>query len=171
MKLIPIAVLSLLALCTLSALSSSATRAGPAWRADAVEEIKAVLTDFHAAAAEADADRYFGHLAQDSVFFGTDASERWPFDEYEALLRPHLERGTKLENVPVKQNVFVSEDGRFAWFDEQLEKPRYGEMRATGVLRHTDGGWEIVQFHLTLPVANEIIGDVVKLTRAAQKSR
>jgi len=162
MKLLLIAALALLALPRGS---------DPMSQAGAVSEIKAVLTDFHASAAEPDAERYFGHLAADSVFFGTDASERWPHDEYEALLRPYFEQGIKIENQPVEQNVFVSEDGSFAWFDERLEKPRYGEMRATGVLRRTDDGWKIVQFHLTFPVANEILADVVKLTRAAQKAR
>jgi ketosteroid isomerase-like protein len=162
MKLLPIAVLSLAAL-------SLGRELAP--RADAVAEVKAVLTDFHAAAAEGDADRYFGHMAPDAVFFGTDASERWPYDEYVALLRPYFEQGAKLESEPVAQNVYVSEDGKFAWFDERLEKPRYGEMRGTGVLRRTDDGWKLVQFHLTYPVPNEVLTDVVKLVRAAKKGR
>ena len=162
MKLLPIAVLSLVVL----PLGSE-----PAPREDAVAEVKAVLTDFHAAAAEGDAERYFGHMAPDAVFFGTDATERWPYDEYVALLRPYFEQGVKIENAPVSQNVYVSEDGRFAWFDEELDKPRYGAMRGTGVLRRTDDGWKLVQFHLTFPIPNEILTDVVKLVRAAQKTR
>jgi hypothetical protein len=62
------------------------------------------------------------------------------------------------------------EEGQLAWFDEQLEQPQYGELRATRVLRHTADGWKIVRFHLTFPVVNEILGDVVELTRAAQKN-
>ena len=104
-------------------------------------------------------------------FFGTDAEERWPYDEYVALLQPLFEQGVKIVNRPVEQNVFVAQDGDMAWFDETLDKPRYGEMRATGVLRNTDDGWKIVQFHLTFPIPNEIVPDVVKLTRAAKKRR
>jgi ketosteroid isomerase-like protein len=159
--------LLLIALTSLAALSL----AGRAPHAGVVEEIEAVLTDFHAAAAEGDAERYFAYLSPDSVFFGTDAAERWPYDEYVALLQPLFEQGVKIVNEPVEQNVFVADDGDMAWFDETLEKPKYGEMRATGVLRHTDEGWKIVQFHLTFPIPNEIVPDVVKLTRAAKKRR
>ena len=136
---------------------------------DAVREVEAVLTDFHAAAAEPDPDRYLGYMAPDGVFLGTDATERWTYDAYVELVRPLLEQGVQIVNRPVEQNVFVSEDGKLAWFDETLEKPKYGEMRATGVLRNTDDGWKIVQFHLTFPIPNEIVPDVVKLTRAAKK--
>src|SRR5690349_16554349 len=45
----------------------------------AVDEkaIGAVLDDWHAAAAAADEERYFGLMTEDSVFLGTDATERW----------------------------------------------------------------------------------------------
>jgi len=136
---------------------------------DAVREIEVALTDFHAAAAEPDADRYLAYLAPDAVFFGTDPAERWTRDEYVELVRPLLEQGVQIVNRPVEQNVFVSDDGNMAWFDETLDKPKYGEMRATGVLRRTDDGWKLVQFHLTFPIPNEIVTDVVKLRRAAEK--
>ena len=165
MKLIP---LTLGALATLAALPFGGALTQDE---DAAGEIVEMLTDFHAAAAEGDADRYLGYMAPDGVFFGTDPAERWSREELEALVRPALEGGAKIVNVPVEQNVHVSADGDLAWFHERLEKPRYGEMRATGVLRRTDGGWEIVQFHLTLPIPNEAIQDVVKLVRAAKKKR
>ncbi|MYH08244.1 MAG: nuclear transport factor 2 family protein, partial [Rhodothermaceae bacterium] len=43
----------------------------------AQSEIESVLDDFHLAASEADYDRYFGHLAEESIFLGTDITERW----------------------------------------------------------------------------------------------
>ena len=61
----------------------------PAPAACAVSEdestIASLLDSLHAAAAAADGDRYFGFFAEDAVFMGTDASERWPlpvFREY-----------------------------------------------------------------------------------------
>jgi len=160
MRLLPIALVSLTLLGN-----------GTSPPEDPVKEIQAVLTDFHAAAAQADADRYLGYLAEDAILFGTDGAERWTFAEYEALVRPYLEQGVKIENHPVEQHVFVSADEHLAWFDERLDKPKYGAMRATGVLRHTDEGWKFVQFHLAYPVPNEILPDVVKLARAAQHGR
>ncbi len=162
MKLFTIALMSLVALPLGSGLGS---------REDALAEVEAVITDFHAAAAEGDADRYFGHMAPDAVLLGTDATERWSYEEYVALARPHLEQGGSIVNRPGKQNVYIAEGGDMAWFDEELEKPKYGEMRASGVLRHTDDGWKIVQFHLTFPIPNEIVPDVIKLRRAANKKR
>ena len=39
-------------------------------------DIEAVLDDFHLAASEAAYERYFGHLAEESILLGTDMTER-----------------------------------------------------------------------------------------------
>ena len=44
---------------------------------DADAAVRAVLDDWHAAAAASDEARYFDHFADDGVFLGTDATERW----------------------------------------------------------------------------------------------
>ena len=44
----------------------------PAAAAPAIERVKAVITGFHRAAAEADLDPYVGYLSPDLTFLGTD---------------------------------------------------------------------------------------------------
>ncbi|MDX1393102.1 MAG: nuclear transport factor 2 family protein, partial [Gemmatimonadota bacterium] len=39
--------------------------------------VSAVLDALHQAASDADFDRYFGLYAEDFIFLGTDATERW----------------------------------------------------------------------------------------------
>ncbi|MEM7519043.1 MAG: nuclear transport factor 2 family protein, partial [Planctomycetota bacterium] len=52
--------------------------------------IASLLDDFHDAAARADLERYFGHFAPNGVFIGTDATERWPVEEFRAFCEPYF---------------------------------------------------------------------------------
>jgi hypothetical protein len=61
--------------------------------------------------------------------------------------------------------VTLAEDGSTAWFDEMLENQSYGTTRGTGVLVRTAGGWKIVQYHLTIPLPNDLARDVVQMIR------
>ncbi len=66
-----------------------------------------------------------------------------------------------------RADVFVSEDGTTAWFDERLFNETYGETRGTGVLVLRDGSWRIAQYNLTIPVPNELASDLVGRIRAS----
>ena len=61
--------------------------------------VAAVLDDFHAAAAQADEARYFGHLDDKAVFLGTDASERWTKAQFQAYAHPYFSARLKLVEV------------------------------------------------------------------------
>ncbi|GEM_PF-5002778 len=50
--------------------------------------VAAVLDDWHLAAAQADENRYFGHLAEEAVFLGTDGSERWGKAAFRVFAHP-----------------------------------------------------------------------------------
>ncbi len=127
----------------------------------AAREIAAVLDDFHAAASEADEERYFGHLAPHAVFLGTDGTERWTKVELRAFAHPYFARGQGWTYHPRDRHVALSTDGATAWFDEMLDNDSYGECRGTGVLqRHTDG-WKIEQYHLTIPIPNDLAKELV----------
>src|SRR5882672_7680951 len=82
------------------------------------EAIAKVLDDFHDAAANADEKRYFGHFADDAVFLGTDASERWTKKEFLAYAKPFFDQGRGWTYFPRegKRNITVSADGKTAWF-------------------------------------------------------
>jgi hypothetical protein len=65
----------------------------------------------------------------------------------------------------------VSPDGGVAWFDEALENEKYGTCRGTGVLRRIDGQWRIAQYHLTVPVPNDLLERVVKMIKADEAKK
>ena len=144
----------------------AATAAPATARATEEEEeqaIRVVLDDWHRAASEADGERYFGHMAAEAVFLGTDASERWPLPEFRAFCEPYFARGVGWTYEPRARHVVVHDD--LAWFDEQLWNEKYGLCRGTGVLRKAEGAWRIAHYSLTLLVPNEIAPEVVKKIR------
>ena len=124
-------------------------------------EIDAVLDDFHLAASEADYERYFGHLADSSIFFGTDMSERWTKSEFEEYAKPYFDDGRGWTYVAADRNVYVGTD--VSWFDEVVVNESYGELRGTGVLILEEGIWKIMQYHLTLPVPNDLLPQLVDM--------
>jgi hypothetical protein len=129
------------------------------------QEVAAALDRFHAAAAAADEAAYFGLIAPGGVFIGTDASERWTREEFREYARPHFAAGRGWTFVPRDRHVTLSSDGRTAWFDEMLDSASYGECRGTGVLQLHGGRWLVEQYHLTIPVPNELAGKVVRMIR------
>jgi hypothetical protein len=66
----------------------------------------------------------------------------------------------------LERHVTLSSDGKLAWFDEALDNAGYGECRGTGVLQKRDGRWVLLQYNLTVPVPNDLMGDVAKKIRA-----
>lgn len=135
---------------------------GQPWPEDAEAAIAAVLADWHAAAAASDRDRYVGHLAEETVFLGTDASERWDREAFLVYLTPHFERGDGWTFAPRERRITVAEDGRTAWFDELLDSATYGELRGSGVLIRDGEAWKIAQYNLSIPLPNELARDIVE---------
>lgn len=133
-------------------------------------EIDAVLDEFHAAAGEADEDRYFATLAPDAVFLGTAPGERWAGSAFRDFVHGHFSRGRGWSYVPSARAVDVSADGSTAWFDESVENEHYGSCRGTGVLQRHEGAWKIEQYNLTLPVPDEIAPEVVSRIREISSS-
>lgn len=127
--------------------------------------VEAVLDDWHDAAAAADFDRYFGHMTPDAVFMGTDATERWTRAEFEAYAKPHFDAGRGWSYTPIERHVVVR--GDVAWFDERIRNDSLGECRGTGVLVRSNGGvWRIAHDSLTIPIPNELAGEVTDRIRA-----
>ncbi len=122
-----------------------------------------VLDKWHMAASNADFDTYFGYFADDSsIFMGTDATERWTVPEFKAYAKPHFDAGAAWDFTGRNRHIYFSEDGKVAWFDEELDTPNLGPSRGTGVLVLSEGEWKIAHYNLTVPIPNEIVGDVVK---------
>lgn len=128
-------------------------------------EIDAVLDEFHAAAADADEERYFATLAPRAVFLGTAPGERWQGDELRAFVHGYFSRGVGWAYLPSIRSVDVAPDGSTAWFDETVSNEHYGECRGSGVLRREAGSWQIEQYNLTIPIPDAIAPDVVQRIR------
>lgn len=124
--------------------------------------VAAVLDAFHRAAAEADGSAYFSSFAPGAVFLGTDPTERWTIPQFRAFCDPYFERGQGWLYTPTRRFVDVSLDGTTAWFDEDLFNEKYGMTRGTGVLRLLGGQWRIAQYSLSIPVPNDMTGDLVE---------
>jgi hypothetical protein len=56
-----------------------------------------------------------------------------------------------------ERNVFFSDDGKTAWFDEILYNKVYGDFRGTGVLKIVGREWKIAQYNLLLPIPNDFM--------------
>lgn len=135
---------------------------GAAQRVDestARRAIGAMIDDWHDAAARSDEERYFGHLTEDSIFMGTDATERWNKAAFRAYAHPHFEQGNGWVFRSIRREVMI--DGHLGWFDEDLETEGLGPARGSGVVRlEPDGAWRIVHYNLTITVPNERFSEV-----------
>jgi hypothetical protein len=129
-------------------------------------QVGRVLDDFHLAAAQADETRYFGHLAENAVFLGTDGSERWEKEAFRAFAHPHFAEGKGWTFTPRDRHVTFSAKGDVAWFDEALDSATYGACRGSGVLEQTKAGWKITQYNLSIPIPNDLAKDLVARIRA-----
>ena len=147
----------------LAAVVVTCVAAGPT----AAPSPEAVLDDFHDAASKADGEEYFALFSHDAVFFGTDATERWPIEEFRRYAMARFETGRGWTYRATGRHVFVADEGATAWFDERLHNDKYGECRGTGVLVKRMGVWRIAQYNLTIPIPNEIALDVVRMIRTA----
>lgn len=145
-------------LLVIAACAHTPARVEPPREAD----VAAVLDGWHAAAAAADEERYFGAFTDDAIFMGTDARERWTRDELRAWAKRFFARGKAWSFKAVERHVSFVPGGQTAYFDELLATPNLGPARSSGVLVRAAGGWKIAQYNLSVPIPNEIIDDVVK---------
>lgn len=133
--------------------------------ADSRAAVAALLDDWHDAAADADEARYFGAMAPEFVFLGTDATERWDREAFRTFAHPYFEKGKAWTFVPRDRFVILSPAGDVAWFDEKLDSASYGECRGTGVVRRVNGAWKVAHYNLTIPIPNDLAKSVVEMIR------
>lgn len=126
-------------------------------------EVAKVLDDWHDAAAKADEARYFGHLSDDSIFLGTDATERWDKKAFLAYAHPHFAKGKAWKFRAARRAIVVAQSGEYAWFDEDLETERLGPARGSGVVAKRPEGLRILQYNLSIPIPNERFDAVKKV--------
>jgi ketosteroid isomerase-like protein len=133
-----------------------------------LQQVNAVIDDFHKAAAAADEPRYFGLMAPDFIFLGTDATERWDLAAFRTFVHPYFSKGTGWTFTPHDRHLTISPGGDAAWFDEKLDSASYGDCRGSGALEKVGREWKMAQYNLTIPIPNALAKAVVKMIREAK---
>ncbi|HET8854951.1 MAG TPA: nuclear transport factor 2 family protein [Salinimicrobium sp.] len=130
----------------------------------AKKEIGMLLDSWHMAAAKADFEKYFGKMTDDAVFIGTDASENWTLEEFKAYSKPFFEKGQAWTMTASDRNIYISDSGKIAWFDELLNSSM-GMIRGSGVAVMDNGEWKIQHYVLSYTIPNELAKEVTELKR------
>lgn len=128
-----------------------------------VDTLHRLVDAWHQAAAVGDADLFFGSMAPQGVYIGTDAGERWLRDDMREWAKPYFERGSAWAFTARDRQVYVAANGQTAWWEELLDT-WMGVCRGSGVLEWQAGeGWKIAHFHLSVTVPNEKIKAFIEL--------
>ncbi len=132
------------------------------------KQVNAFVDAWHDDAAHARM-AYFDKIAPDGVYIGTDRGELWQRDAFKEWARKFFERGSAWRFHATRRNVYAADDGKTIWFDELLDTPNMGHCMASGVIRKTATGFEIVHYQLSMAVPNEVAGQVTSLVKAAEQ--
>jgi hypothetical protein len=126
--------------------------------------IHQLLDDWHQAAAEADEATFFGSMAPNAVYLGTDSTELWLRDEMAEWAAPYFKRESAWAFTPSQRNITLSPSETVAWFNEALDT-WMGSCRGSGVLRKYPEGWRLEQYNLTVTIPNEDMDQFIELIR------
>jgi hypothetical protein len=126
--------------------------------------INEMIDNWHKAAANADENLFFGSMAEDCIYIGTDKSERWLRDELKAWSAEFFERDKAWDFEPIERDVYLSDDGKLAWFNETLDT-WMGVCRSSGVVALVGGEWKLKQYHLSVTVPNDVVKDFIELVK------
>ena len=85
------------------------------------QKVTQFLDQWHAAAAAANFETYFGALAEESIFIGTDATENWNKKQFQAFAKPYFDRGKAWSFKAIERNIYYSEDGKLLKTDKYIE--------------------------------------------------
>lgn len=129
---------------------------------DEKQTINTLLDNWHAAAAKADYAGYFGKIADDGHYIGTDATENWDKKAFAAFAKPYFDKGRAWDFKSVERNIYFSKDGKVAWFDELLDTWMKG-CRGSGVLEKQGKVWKIRHYVLSMTVPNDVTDKVIPL--------
>lgn len=161
-----IAFLLLIGSCTACnfAVSNSTSQAPQISAEISKDSINLVLEQWHAAAANANFDEYFRLMAKNGIFIGTDATENWQNAEFREFAKPYFDKGKAWSFSTLERNIYTSNAGGIAWFDELLDT-QMGICRGSGVLEKINGEWKIKHYVLSIAVPNEHVPEVTRLKK------
>lgn len=120
------------------------------------------ITQWHADAAASDHEAYIGAMTGQGIYIGTDATEYWKKDAFSAWSKPYFDKKQGWNLKKINRNIYLSEGGETAWFDELLDTGM-GLCRGSGVLVKTNGEWKIAHYVLSVTLPNDLIPAVRQL--------
>ncbi|WP_394222170.1 nuclear transport factor 2 family protein [Alteromonas gracilis] len=132
------------------------------------EQVDKTLNALHHNASTANFEEYFNLYHNNAVFIGTDASEVWSKEEFQAYAKPHFDKGKGWTYHPRDRHIYFSSNKDVAWFDELLDNDSLGETRGTGVLVKEGDVWRVTQYHLTIPIPNALADSIAEQIKSAK---
>lgn len=142
--------------------------ANAATDAELTKQVNAFVDEWHDDAANTRM-AYFDKIAKDGVYIGTDRTELWTRDEFKAWSRKYFDAKSAWTFRATRRNVYASADKSLIWFDELLDTRNMGHAMASGVIRKTRNGFEIVHYQLSVAVPNEVIDQVTGIIADHEK--
>ena len=124
--------------------------------------VNAMLDSFNTAAAKADYKTYFDFYAEEAIFTGTDATERWDKKQFMVWAKPFFDRGKAWSFTVLQRNIYFDQTARFAWFDELLNTSMK-ICRGSGVLVKEGEEWKLKQYILSTTIPNDQLDTVIKI--------
>lgn len=160
-----VSLLSLLA----AACSSHCNAPAAVDTANEKKQIITMLDSFNTAAAKADFKTYFDFYADDAVFTGTDATERWVKPAFMTWAKPFFDRGRAWSFTSIQRNIYFDKAGNTAWFDELLNT-QMKICRGSGVVVKEGNSWKIKQYILSAMIPNDKMDSVVPMKARQEDS-
>lgn len=128
------------------------------------KEVNEILNTWHQDVIEFKLDSYFDVMDDSFIFLGTDPKERWSKEEFYGFCKPYFEKKSTWNFKPLWRNIYFSEDGKTAWFEEQLTT-WMEECRGSGVLVYKNNEWKLVHYNLTVLIENEKVKSFIELRK------
>lgn len=126
-------------------------------------EINKVMDEWHMAAGKGDEDVFFGTMAEDFIYLGTDKTERWTKTTFWDFAKKYFERKEGAWKFkPLSRKIYFTDDLSYAWFEEHLDT-WMGVCRGSGVLRFSEGKWMLKHYNLSVTINNDKVQEFIKL--------
>ena len=132
-------------------------------------KIASLLDSFNIYAGKADYNNYFKYYADDAIFIGTDANERWDKAGLMAWSKPFFDKGKAWNFTSLKRDIYFDETGNLAWFDELLNT-QMKICRGSGVLVKKDNEWKIKQYVLSTTIPNSVLDSILPIKSPEEDS-
>jgi ketosteroid isomerase-like protein len=98
--------------------------------------------------------------SENDLLIGTESNEKLEgWNEIQDALKKQFRTFHETLISITDQSIWISEDGKIAWFYEELnynfvfedQAMEFKGIRVTGVLKKTEGKWRMVNQHLSVP--------------------